>query len=275
MSSQLEPPSVDETCRHPLPVRLWHWITAATIGGLLFSGICILNVHPRLYWGEVGNEGTPAVIGIGPAGPALPGQAAPTELNIGRTRFDVTGWAGVPFDAGNDGTYFMIFNTPESWHFGGLRAWHFALAWVLVTAAAAYALYLFFSGRLRRMWLPTSAQLAPAAMLRDLWDHLRVRRVDDRQYNLLQKLAYLGVLGLLMPLILLTGLTMSAGVTLRFPELFSWFGGRESARTLHALAAALMMLFILVHVFQTFVAGLVNPLRSMLTGHYRVRKEAP
>ncbi len=265
----------DETYRHPLPVRLWHWLTAATVLGLLFTGICILNVHPRLYWGEVGNEGTAAVVGLDPAGPAVAGHAAPAVLNIGHAKFDVTGITGVPFDYGNDGTYFMIFNAPESWHFGGLRAWHFALAWVLVTAAAAYAVYLLLSRRLGRMWLPTSAQLAPAAIRRDFWQHLTLRRADDRQYNLLQKLAYLAVLGLLLPLMVLTGLTMSNAVTLRFPELFTLFGGRESARTLHALFAALMILFILVHVFQSFVAGIVNQLGAMLTGYYRLHKETP
>lgn len=218
------------------------------------------------------------MVGLDPAGPVVVGHAAPAVLNIGSAKFDVTGLAGVPFDFGNDGTYFMIFNAPESWLFGGLRAWHFALAWVLVAAAAAYMAYLLLSRRLGRVWLPTAAQLAPAAVRRDVWNHLRLRRsrgADQRQYSLLQKLAYLSVLGILLPLLLLTGLTMSNAVTMRFPELFTLFGGRQSARTLHALGAALMLLFILVHVFQSFVAGILNQLRSMLTGYYRIDREAP
>jgi thiosulfate reductase cytochrome b subunit len=131
------------------------------------------------------------------------------------------------------------------------------------------------SRRLSRMWLPTAAQLSPAAMGRDVWNHLRLQRGGDLEYNLLQKLAYLGIVGVVLPLIALTGLTMSNAVTMRFPGLVTFFGGRESARTLHALGAGLMMLFILVHLFQSFVAGIVNQLRSMLTGYYRIRRESP
>ena len=275
MHSQTDQQAADEIYRHPLPVRLWHWLTAATVMGMLFTGICILNVHPRLYWGEVGNEADPALIGLDAAGPAIAGQAAPATLTVGSAKFDVTGIMGVPFDFGNDGTYFMIFNAPESWHFGGLRAWHFALAWVLVIAALAYAFYLLLSGRLRRVWWPGAAQLTPAAIRQDVADHLRLRRgADAHSYNLLQKLAYLGVFGVLLPLIVLTGLTMSNAVTMRFPGLFSLFGGRESARTLHALGALLMLLFVLVHVFQSFVAGIVNQLRGMLTGYQRISGES-
>ena len=51
-------------------------------------------------------------------------------------------------------------------------------------------------------------------------------------------------------------------------------GGRQSARTLHALCAFALCLFILVHIVQLFVAGFVNEVRSMITGYFEIRGEA-
>lgn len=51
-------------------------------------------------------------------------------------------------------------------------------------------------------------------------------------------------------------------------------GGRQSARTLHFIAAWLLVAFVLVHVFEVIVSGLWNHLRSMITGRYRITVEA-
>ena len=37
--------------RHPLPVRLAHWIVVLCFALLLMSGLQIFNAHPALYWG--------------------------------------------------------------------------------------------------------------------------------------------------------------------------------------------------------------------------------
>ena len=50
--------------RHPLLVRITHWITALAFLGLLLSGIAILLAHPRLYWGETGAVGGPSLIDL-------------------------------------------------------------------------------------------------------------------------------------------------------------------------------------------------------------------
>jgi len=268
---------VEDQYRHPIVVRVWHWLTAVTALGLLFTGTCVLDVHPRLYWGEVGNESTPAVVAVESAGPAAPGQPAPTVLTLGERHLNVTGLMGVPLDLGPEGMYFLIFPLPDSWHFGGMRAWHFALAWVMCLSWLGYCLYLTISGRLRRVLVPEPDQLKPAAVIHDLWNHLRLRRPRGREaqrYNLLQKVTYLGVLGAVVPLLVMTGLTMSNAVTIRFPWLFSLFAGRESARTLHALAAGLLLLFVIIHIVQLIVVGPVNRLRAMTTGFYRIPKEA-
>jgi thiosulfate reductase cytochrome b subunit len=69
---------------------------------------------------------------------------------------------------------------------------------------------------------------------------------------------------------------MSNSVTTAFPDLFLLFGGRQSARSVHFFAAMLLLAFILVHVFQIFVAGFFRLMRSMITGRYVVdREDAP
>lgn len=45
-------------------VRVSHWVIVASFLTLAFTGILILAVHPRLYWGEVGNDLTPALLEI-------------------------------------------------------------------------------------------------------------------------------------------------------------------------------------------------------------------
>jgi len=50
--------------RHTVLVRVTHWITAATVAGLLVSGVAILLAHPRLYWGETGAIGGPSLIDL-------------------------------------------------------------------------------------------------------------------------------------------------------------------------------------------------------------------
>jgi len=61
----------------------------------------------------------------------------------------------------------------------------------------------------------------------------------------------------------LTGITMSPAITAAYPVLFTIFGGRQSARTVHFFAADLLVLFLLIHVILTIREGLVN---SMIAG---------
>jgi thiosulfate reductase cytochrome b subunit len=73
----------------------------------------------------------------------------------------------------------------------------------------------------------------------------------------------------LLPLVVLTGLTMSPGMDAATP-LVSIFGGRQSARTIHFLAASGLVLFTIVHVLMVVLSGPWNNLRSMITGRYDI-----
>src|SRR5215831_14120418 len=48
--------------RQATALRITHWIHTVAFIGLLVSGVAILIAHPRLYWGETGAFGSPALI---------------------------------------------------------------------------------------------------------------------------------------------------------------------------------------------------------------------
>jgi hypothetical protein len=62
MSSAIpDPLTVDAGSGHTRWVRISHWIVAASVLTLALTGFVILMAHPRLYWGAVGNDLTPAL----------------------------------------------------------------------------------------------------------------------------------------------------------------------------------------------------------------------
>jgi thiosulfate reductase cytochrome b subunit len=65
---------------------------------------------------------------------------------------------------------------------------------------------------------------------------------------------------------ILTGIAQSPGFTAALPALLDMFGGRQSARTLHTIGTAVLVLFVVVHVLEVAAAGFVNAVRSMITG---------
>jgi thiosulfate reductase cytochrome b subunit len=66
------------------------------------------------------------------------------------------------------------------------------------------------------------------------------------------------VIFVLLPLMILTGLTMSQGMDAILPWLVDIFGGRQSARTIHFITAGLIVLFVFVHVAMVLLASPVK-----------------
>jgi thiosulfate reductase cytochrome b subunit len=258
--------------RHPLLVRLWHWANAAAVFVLLLTGLLIFDIHPHLYWGEAGNEGRGAFVSL--TGTDLERQVPKTELQIGNHRWDTTGVLGSVIDDGFGGKYLLAARAPEDWEYGATRGWHFASAWLLGLSLPLYALYLLVSGRLTRTLLPSRSELTTRNVLHELRDHLLLKRRRGeaaRRYNLLQKISYLAVIFILVPIQILSGLSMSNTVGAVLPSLGTLFGGHQSARSIHFIGALLLLAFLIVHVFQVFVAGFINTMRSMITGRFVIQ----
>ena len=156
------------------------------------------------------------------------------------------------------------------------RNLHFLAAWIFVLSGAFYLGLGFLTGHVgRRLW-PDRDQVRPAAIAAEIRAHLTLRPPKHEpaaRYNVMQKVTYLLVVLVLGPLVVLSGVTMSPGVTAAFPELFWLFGGRQSARTIHFFAACATALFLLVHVWQVLVNRPGRLLRAMTIGPRRSRTE--
>lgn len=263
--------------RHSLATRVMHWINAACVFLVLMSGLQIFNAHPRLYWGQYGANTDRPFLKIDSEEEAH-GDNVVGFLQVGRAQLKTTGVLGVSGTAKFERA-FPAWATIPSWQdLAAGRRWHFFFAWILVFNSLAY---LIVSAARRHLWrdlLPRRFELTPRHIGRDLWDHLRLRFPTGeaaKQYNVLQKLAYLTVMFVFAPLMLGTGLTMSPGADSAVPWLLDLFGGRQSARTIHFLCAMLIALFVFVHLLMVMLVGPWNEVRSMITGRYVLPPSRP
>jgi thiosulfate reductase cytochrome b subunit len=90
------------------------------------------------------------------------------------------------------------------------RRWHFFFGWLFVANGAIYASLALLTGHIRRDLVPSLSNLLQIG--HSIRQHLRLRfpkGEEARQYNVLQKFAYLGVVCVLCPLIVLAGLAIS------------------------------------------------------------------
>ena len=262
--------------RHTLLVRATHWINVLAISLLLMSGMQIFNAHPRLYFGQYGADADTPWFELAAKGPDDKPQGV---LRLDGLELNTTGVLGV--SKGPDGQpaargFPRWLTLPNDQDLGTGRRWHFFLAWTLVINGLVYVAWGFASGHFRRDLAPTGADVKPRHIWRSIVDHARLKHPtgeEAKRYNILQKFAYLAVIVVLVPGIILTGLTMSPGIDAAFPWLLDLFGGRPTARSIHFMCANLIVLFVIVHVVEVFLAGVVNEMRSMITGRYVVPRE--
>ncbi len=207
--------------RHRLPTRLWHWLNALSVFVMLMSGFMIFNAHPHLYWGQYGANFDH---------PWLTFQSRPFP-----------GWATIP----------------SGYNLAAARRWHLAFAWLLVLGLIAFLIVSLINRHAQSDLAPTRDEVRPSHIWHDISAHARLQFPTGEaalRYNILQKLSYVGVIFVLLPLMVLTGLTMSPGMDAILPWLVDLFGGRQSA-TIHFIAAGLMVLFVFVHVAMVLLAG--------------------
>lgn len=261
--------------RHTLAVRVMHWINVVALTLLFMSGLQIFNAHPALYWGKSSYTGRPPLLEIGAATDAN-GQRTGV-LRVGSLSVESTGVLGVSRDRAGEWSAraFPWWSTvPDDPWLAMARAWHFFFAWLLVLNGLAYLLYAIGRGHLRRNLLPSRDDWRSIG--RSILDHLRLRHPTGEaatRYNVLQKLAYLTVVFVILPLIVVMGLAMSPWLNAVLPGWVDWVGGRQSARTLHFVLAWMLVAFVVIHVFEVLISGAWNHLRSMITGRFVVPRE--
>ncbi len=249
-----EPGHSTDARRHARWVRISHWIVTVSVLTLAFSGVVILMAHPRLYWGEVGNDLTPALI----------------ELPISRNHRH-GGWdQPTPFFADAAGPIsasrtFDIFNQ-NGWG----RSLHFLAAWCLVLPGVVYLFAGVFGGHFRSHIWPKAGELSASPLLAggrrspapaDSARHRRPALRPAAEMRVLRSCVFVAA-----PLIVITGLAMSPAVTAAFPFLSGLFGGFQSARTIHFFTFAALLLFVFVHVVMVIKSGFRRQIRAMTVG---------
>lgn len=221
--------------RHALATRLWHWVNAVAVVILIGSGLMILNAHPRLYWGRYG-----------------------ANFDHAWLTFDrFPGWVTIP----------------QTYNLALARNWHLSFALVLGFGLLAYMIASLLNRHFQRDLRIRRGELSRRHVVADIRAHLAFRFHDPDapgDYNVLQKLSYVLVIFGLLPLVIATGIAMSPGLNAAFPWVLEILGGRQSARSIHFLAASGITLFVIVHLVLVILAGALNEVRSMITGRWRV-----
>ncbi|MGJ5816350.1 cytochrome b/b6 domain-containing protein [Paludibaculum fermentans] len=235
-----------QSLRHTAFVRVTHWITVLSFFALLVSGVEILISHPRFYWGETGNSLTPPLFQI-----PIPASRGSVPTGYGYVLPDQNGWS---------------------------RYLHFQSAWAVVLTGLCYFLYGLWTRHFQENLVPNAADRSWRAILRVMARHLRRKPAlesDEHSYNALQRTAYLGVIFLLFPLVIWTGLAMSPAFNSAIPAAVNLLGGRQSARTLHFFVSGFLLLFLVVHIAMVMLTGFKSQMRAMITGWGQGPKEHP
>ena len=262
--------------RHALPVRIMHWTNFIALTILFMSGLHIFNAHAALYWGDSSYSGRPPLLQI-TARDGANGERIGVTKVFGR-EFETTGVLGLSkYSNGEPNRHaFPSWTTiPGGYSLALARDWHFFFAWIFVLNGVAYVLYSLFSRHLMRDLAPTGRELRGIGT--SITDHLKFKHPTGeaaKRYNVLQKLAYLSVIFVLLPLVILAGWAMSPWLNSIIPGWVDLLGGRQSALTFQFIVAWLLFLFLAVHVFEVIISGFWNHIRSMVTGRYRVKTGA-
>ena len=221
--------------RHRLVTRIWHAVNAVCIIVLIGSGLGISNAHPRLYWGAYGANSDHA-------------------------------WAQLP-------RFPAWLTIPANYNLAISRRWHLFMALIFAFSLLAYMIVSLVNRHIQRDLRIRRAELSRAHLAADVRAHLALRFHDPEApgaYNILQKLSYVAVIFILLPLVIATGRALSPGMNAIWPWLLDVLGGRQSARSLHFIAMAAIAGFLVVHLVLVILAGVGNELRSIVTGRWRV-----
>lgn len=223
---------MEEALHLPILIVILHLINLFCLVLLIRSGIQILFDHPKLYWTDHTTDDN-HWLRFGKK--IMPKDKLWTALD----EAEDPGKIGIPSGSHN---------------LGSGRSWHFATGIIWVTTGIIYILYLFFSDQWQRL-IPTDIGIVSRAF-DTLYTYLTLNvPAGGHSYNALQQLTYAGVVFILAPLTILTGLALSPALVARFPGFLKIFGNRRQvARSIHFLAMVMFSLFVLVHV--TLALGL-------------------
>lgn len=224
-----------------------HWVNFFLLVILIRAGLSILMDHPRLYWNDGCKPGSEWI--------------KFTPVKVPKDKL----WT-----AKDDARYISpILGLPGYRHtVGTARGWHFIHIPFFVINGLIFVILLFTSDQWQRL-VPSSWQIFP-----DAWSvfvhyatfHLPIEPDGFYYFNALQQLSYFGVVFILAPLAILTGLCMSPAIENRFHWLPKLFGNRQGARSVHFLVMLSYVFFIIIHVTMVIISGFVRNMNHITQG---------
>ena len=162
-----------------------------------------------------------------------------------------------------------LFGMPGGRHtIGVARHWHFIFDILFVLNGIVYVVLLFATGRYLKL-VPTQLSILPDAascIVQYSALHLPVAPGGYFRFDAIQQLSYFGVVFLLGPLAILSGLAMSPALDNRFKFYQRIFGNRQAARTLHFLIMCAFLAFYAVHMTMVASTGFASNLDSITLG---------
>jgi len=250
--------------RYTLLTRVSHWLWVVAFAALVSSGLQIFNAAPYLDASDASNPAR-RVLSID-----SPAEGVGTTTIFGRT-FTTTGWLGYTGDGmgGQGARGFPDWITiPAYQDLADGRRWHLFFAWIAAACWLAWLIASAIKGNLAEMVLRPS-DLPKLWPMQAYYLKLRKEPPPHGTYNPLQKAAYTSIGFVIAPLVVLTGLALSPGVDAIAGPLTWLFGGRQFARLWHFAGMILLIGFFAIHTFQVATQGVLNQMRSMITGWYR------
>ena len=266
--------------RHSIATRVTHWSGFLALVVLFMSGLQIFNAAPYLDASDTSDPArrvlsisgtqTPAVAGVAPGAASAP-QGHLKIFGLDLTTTHVFGYG----DDGQGGESVRAFpgwlTLPAYQDLADGRRWHLFFSWVFVIVGAAYLV----SGALRRdlaLIVLRPSDLPKMLPMQLYYLGLRDEPPPHGKYNPLQKAGYTAVLFVLSPFVVITGLALSPGVDAWVHPVTTLLGGRQFARTWHFVAMVALLGFFFGHVFLVCATGVINNMRSMTAGTYRLGK---
>lgn len=230
----------------PLWLRATHLFNFVLLGILIRSGWEILASLPRLWWRNDSKPGTEWL--------RFTRRKLPQEEGVYTSLMDERSMS-------------PLLALPGRENIGLGRHWHGLGVMLWVLNGLVYVIMLFATGLWTRI-IPTSWEVFPQA-----WESFKIYAgfgaptlEHFQPYDALQMLTYTGVVFLLAPLMILTGLAMAPAIRSRFPWYLKIFGGAQVARSLHFLCHAAFVLFIIMHVGLVFLVHPEYNLPHMMLG---------
>ncbi len=231
----------------PVWIRWTHFANLLFLFLLIRSGLSILMDHARLYWN---NDCTPGTEWL---------RFTPLDVPTNRV------WT-----AKDDARYISpLVALPGYRHTIGMgRSWHFIIDYGFILTGIVYVAMLLISGQWPRL-VPTSWAVVPYAwqtFVHYATFHFPIEPNGFYAYNALQQLSYFGVVFILAPLSILTGIAMSPAIDNAFPWYPRIFGGRQGARSIHFLLLCGYVAFTIVHVSLVLATGAQRNFNHIVLG---------